>query len=208
MLYLTWNENDNDNTRRYSLTVCIFLCIEFNILKSISPNSHINSVHKESNQWVKKMWQTENEFIDKLTLRAFAHKNFIAWTCCAVDVDRYMVIKQWQWHLTVHFISASRWTRQALLVIWVCLLTGYLSLCVCLRFSLFFFFFLVCVCVSFHLSTEKFSSCWLMLHSLIEEIWHFIWLKVPHLSIQLYIFRCCPYTQTQAEQTKYEWEKM
>lgn len=78
MLHLTWNENDNDNTRRYSLTVCIFLCIEFNILKSISPNSHINSVHKESNQWVKKMWQTENEFIDKLTLRAFAHKNFIA----------------------------------------------------------------------------------------------------------------------------------
>lgn len=76
MFHLSWNENDNDGHDTTNETMIYFHCLSlvvgirffvywrFDILKSISPNSHIkSSMHEESNQWVKKMWLTEeNEF--------------------------------------------------------------------------------------------------------------------------------------------------
>lgn len=126
MLHLSWNENDNDGHdttsdmiyfHSLSVTVC-FWCIGVLICWNQYPPTATSNplcTKRAISGWKKCGEQNRMNFIDKLTLRAFAHKNFIAWTwvlcavlCCAVLDCGYKAEAEWQWHLTVHFrISIS-----------------------------------------------------------------------------------------------------
>lgn len=149
--------------RSLALPVCVYsLCIGVLIFWNQYPPTATSNplcTKRAISGWKKCGKQNRMNFIDKLTLRAFAHKNFIAWTwvlwcavCCVGCGCGYTA--EWQWHLTVHFrISISLSMSSFVGYIWVFRdWANCLSVSVCLSLSLspsFALFVCVraCVCV-------------------------------------------------------------
>lgn len=170
MICYTWlgmKTTTNDMMCILSLTLCVWFCVLSLIFWNQYPPTaaphQFYSIKRAISGWKKCGKQrTENEFIDKLTLRAFAHKNFIAWTCsrvcCAVlDICGYKAVAM-AFNSTFYIsISLSTSSSVGYLSFPDCL-TGYLSLRVyeCLSLSPFFSF-------TFHFSFVWFACVWALI---------------------------------------------